>query len=149
MTRALLVAAVGLFSTLGFQTPAARAQVSTLEVLQRTAMLVGLEEGKGNQVLLVLIDHVAQGGTTTQTYTLSGGNTYRVYAVGDDNRIADIDLAVYSNGNLVRRDDKEANVAAVSFFVGVTQKFAFKVTPYKLRPGARDGFYGLVIVREK
>jgi hypothetical protein len=130
------------------QPPRAEAQVSTLNVLKRTTAAVALEEAAQHQVLFIQIDNVARNSVKSQTYTLTGGSRYRVYAIGDDDRITDIDLAVYDgNNNLITKDDDEANVAIVGFSLRNTTKVTFKVTPAEMKRGVQDGFYGLVVVR--
>jgi hypothetical protein len=127
---------------------AGRAQVTTLPVLKRTLTVVANEEAKSSQVLFVQVDHVERGFSKTQTYTLTAGSTYRVWAIGDDDRILDIDLEVLDkDGDRVVKDDDDRNEALVQFRVSKTQHFTLKVVPYKMKEGVKDGFYSLVVVR--
>src|SRR5262249_35509632 len=141
---ALASGAAGLLLAAG----AAHAQISTLSVLKRGLACAAMEEGQSNQILLFQIDSLRRGFTKSQTYTLPGGADYRVYAIGDDDRIEDIDLEVFdAGGRLVAKDIDDSNVAIVNFRVTRTQKYEFKVNPYKMKDGAPDGFYSLVVVR--
>jgi hypothetical protein len=143
-----VLAALGALLAAGVVTGAAAAGVSTQDVLKRTLAIVALEESRDNQVLFIQVDVISRDVIKSQTYTLPGGSRYRVYAIGDGGRIADLDLEVRDSDNdLVKKDDDDSNVAIVEFRVARTEKFTFKVDAAKMKPGAKDGFYGLVVVR--
>jgi len=126
----------------------ASAQVSALEVMKAAAVCVALEEARGNQVLLVQIDVATKGFTRSQTLTLQAGSKYRIYAIGDGNRIVDIDLSVDdADGNEVGKDNDFTNVAIVEVRVAKTQQYTLKAHPYKLKDGIKDGFFAFIIVR--
>lgn len=126
----------------------ASAQVSTLPVLKRAVAAVDKEEDRGNQVLLLQVDSVQKGSTKSQTITLAAGSKYRVYAIGDDNRIVDIDLSIDdADGKEVGKDDDDKNVAIVEVRVAKTQRYTLKTTPFKLKENIKDGFFALIVVR--
>jgi len=82
--------------------------------MKAAAVCVAKEEAQGNQVLFVQIDVVRKGFTSSQTLTLGAGSKYRIYAIGDGNRIVDIDLSVDdADGNEVGKDNDFTNVAIV------------------------------------
>ena len=150
--RSLLVS-LSLFWAFGAVLPMvlageARAQVSMLDVSKRTFSAVAHEEEKGNQVLFMQINSVAKETVNFQTYHLDGGSTYKVYAIGDDNRILDIDLEVLDEeGKRLGMDDDDQNVAIVRFNNPRSQKVTFRAWPSKLAKGVNDGFFGLVVLR--
>ncbi len=126
----------------------AQAQVSTMNVLKRTAAAVALEEQRDEQVLFIQVDHVSRNNQRKQTYPLDGNARYRIYAIGDDDRITDIDLSVLNDRNLlVKRDNDAENIAIVDFAVQQAGNYTFQVNPYRMRSGARDGFFSLILVR--
>lgn len=132
----------------GTMPQAASAQVSALEVMKIAALFAGLEEAQGNQVLLVHISVATKGFTTSQTLTLQAGSKYRIYALGDGNRIVDIDLSVDdADGKEVGKDNDDKNVAIVEVRVVKTQQYTLKAYPYKLKNGIKDGFFAFLIVR--
>ena len=117
----------------------------TVELVQK---VVSVEEDQDNQSLFVQVDNATRGGAKTQTYALNTGETYRIYAVGDQQRIRDIDLAVYSpSGSYIIEDSDSSNIALVQFAARSTGYYTLKITPYSMTSGIRDGFYGLVVVR--
>ena len=126
----------------------ASAQVSALEVMKAAAVCVAKEEAQGNQVLLVQIDVATKGFTRSQTLTLQAGSKYRIYAIGDGNRIVDIDLSVDdADGNEVGKDNDFTNVAIVEVRVAKTQQYTLKAHPFRLKDGIKDGFFAFIIVR--
>jgi hypothetical protein len=138
---------VAVFSVLMLGSPA-QAQVTTLPILKRTLAVVAKEEAIGNQIIFVTIDNVEKGANKSHNITLPANAKYRIYAVGDDERILDIDLVVLdSNGREVGRDDDDQNVAIVEVRVRRTQQYTLKVIPDKLKAGVQDGFFSLVVVR--
>jgi hypothetical protein len=126
----------------------ARAQVSMLEASKRTFSVIGHEEDKGNQVLFMQINSVAKETANNQSYQLQAGSVYKIYAVGDDNRILDIDLEVLDeDGKRLGMDNDDQNVAIVRFENPKSQKITLRAWPGKLANGVNDGFFGLVVVR--
>ncbi|MBO0933828.1 hypothetical protein [Fibrella aquatilis] len=128
---------------------AASAQVSTKRVRELIDLVTDkVEEGETDQVLLITIDYVRREGSSTQTYYLSAGDRYRAVAVGDNNRIKDIDLYVLTEGGTeLTKDSDEKNIAACSFRANSSGPYRFKVKPYKMAEDIKDGFFGLVISR--
>ncbi|MBX9626916.1 MAG: hypothetical protein K2X82_24155 [Gemmataceae bacterium] len=148
LTDLFRLAAVAVAATGVVAAPASADPVTTLPVLKRALTIVAKEEGDDNQVLFMMVDAVKKGQTKSQTMTLDAGATYHVYAVGDDNRIKDIDLKVDdADGKEVGRDEDDTNLAIVELRVRKTQQFKFKVEPFRMRAGVGDGFFALIIVR--
>jgi len=143
------VAGAGLIIILmGTMPQVASAQISALEVMKAAAVCVAKEEAQGNQVLFVQIDVVSKGFTRSQTLTLRAGSKYRIYAIGDGNRIVDIDLSVDdADGNEVGKDNDFTNVAIVEVRVAKTQQYTLKAHPFRLKDGIKDGFFAFIIVR--
>ena len=116
--------------------------------MKAAAVCVALEEARGNQVLLVQIDVATKGFTRSQTLTLQAGSKYRIYAIGDGNRIVDIDLSVDdADGKEVGKDNDFTNVAIVEVRVAKTQQYTLKAHPFRLKDGIKDGFFAFIIVR--
>lgn len=127
----------------------ASAQISINDVLTRTTRAIQREEQMENQILFVQIDNVAKDRTSTQTYTLPADATFRVYAIGDDDRIADIDLEVLdASGTVIGKDEDDQNVAIVALRSGTAaRRVSIKVNPYAMKGGVNDGFFSILIVR--
>jgi hypothetical protein len=129
---------------------AAQAQVSVMPVVERCSTVIAELEKQDAQILLFQIDHVSKGGTSSQTYTLRGGNDYFIIAIGDEERIADVDLCVYdSDGDKVKCDADDKNIAIVDFTSKIEQKYKFVVSAYKMNEDYTDGFFGLIVARMK
>lgn len=126
-----------------------QAQVSTQRVRELVNIVANkVEEDNTDQVLIIVIDYVTRDGSATQTYYLSADNRYRVVAIGDNSRIKDLDLYVLNEyGSEVGRDSDERNVATFSFRPSSSGSYKFKVKPYKMTEGVKDGFFGLVVSR--
>lgn len=140
---------VGMFATLCVA-PWCHAQVSTVDVLKRTLAAVGKIEQNGGQVLFIQIDNVHKDYTKSQTYELGSGATYTIAAIGDDDRIDDIDLKVLdANGLTVAEDQDAQNIAVVALAPRRSQRFSLKVNPYAMKRGANDGFYALIVARNR
>lgn len=121
--------------------------VSTQTVLLRVAEAIKTIEDLNKQVLFVQVDNISKGVTSSQTYQLSGGEEYVIAAIGDEDRITDIDLEVYdSNGYLVGKDTKTSNVAVVIVQASSTQTYKFKIKGYAM--SQNDGFYGIIVSRK-
>lgn len=130
----------------GFGATEANAQVSTQNVLKRLSAVVEKLEGLGAQVLFIQVDAIKQEQLSTQTYALQGGSTYAVVAVGDEDRIQDIDLAVADEaGDLAGKDTDDSNLAVVKFKSSETQTYKFGVKGYKMNK--KDGFFAIVVAR--
>ncbi len=130
----------------GFGTSAANAQVSTQNVLKRVSAVVEKLEGQGAQILFIQVDAIKQEQLSTQTYALQGGSTYAVVAVGDEDRIQDIDLAVVDEeGDLAGKDTDDSNLAVVKFKSTASQTYKFGVKGYKM--SKKDGFFAIVVAR--
>ena len=124
------------------------ALVSTVQVLKRVVIINAKIESEGYQVIFIQIDNIRKGIIDSQTYPLKSGNKYGIIVVGDEDRIQDIDLKVYDqNGNLVGKDNDSENIAMVKVSPHKSQKYKISVSAYKM--DHTDGFYGVIIYREK
>ncbi|MCC6280376.1 MAG: hypothetical protein IT262_07245 [Saprospiraceae bacterium] len=138
------------FSTLS------NAQVSVKEILRKAILLVAAIEEQGHQILLVQLDNVKAGGSSSQTYPLSSGSTYMIVAMGDE-RIKDIDLCVYdAAGVKIKCDADEKNVAIVSLVSSESDRYKFTVKPFAMesvqegfKDSFKDGFFALIVARMK
>jgi hypothetical protein len=123
-----------------------RAQVSAANVLKRAAAIVEKLESQKAQVLFLQVDNIEKDKISTQTYTLEAGSTYAVVAIGDEERIQDIDLVVVDeDGEIDGKDTDDANVAIVKVKSKKTQAYKIGVKGYKM--AKNDGFYAIVICR--
>ena len=141
VTLALLT---GLF--MAFQCAVATAQVSCVEVLKNTLRVIDVAENEGWQILRMNMGTVDKGSVSTYTTTLSGGSTYTIVAVGDGDRVQDIDLVVLDEDeDLVEKDDDSKNIAVVTFTPRRTQEYICAVKGYTM--SHRDAFYCIVVIR--
>lgn len=103
-------------------------------------------EEKGAQVLTIQIDNIKKDQISLKNYTLEAGEEYAIIAIGDQERIQDIDLAVLDKGNnLVGKDSDDSNVAIVKVTPSRTQSYSIGVKGYKM--SRIDGFYAIIICR--
>ncbi|HEY0458738.1 MAG TPA: hypothetical protein VGC97_06255 [Pyrinomonadaceae bacterium] len=122
------------------------AQVSAANVLKRASAIVDKLESQKAQVLFLQVDNIEKEKISTQTYTLEAGSTYAVVAIGDEERIQDIDLVVVDDeGEVAGKDTDEANVAIVKVKSKKTQAYKIGVKGYKM--AKNDGFFAIVICR--
>lgn len=129
--------------------------VSTVNVLRNALDAVALGEQQGRQVLFIQIDHIAKGEVKSIPYPLRLGSEYLVVAVGDHNRILDIDLGVQVvGGPVIGADQSESNVAMVTIprvspvVAGRDViRFDFSVQAYTVARNHNDGFYALIVYR--
>jgi hypothetical protein len=127
---------------------AANAQVSTVKILENIALAVATIEENGGQIVNIQVDYVLKGSNSSNMYYLDKGSTYQIVAIGDSERIGDIDLTVSDdNGNEVGKDHDDKNVAVVKVEPQWGANFTFTVTPYKMADDVNDGFYGIIVVR--
>jgi hypothetical protein len=76
------------------------------------------------------------------------GETYAVKAIGDEERIQDIDLEVIEiNGKRMGKDDDSSNTAIVNFKAPRNGLYKIKVSANEM--SNLDGFYGIVVARTK
>ncbi|MEK7728996.1 MAG: hypothetical protein AAB354_11325 [candidate division KSB1 bacterium] len=126
---------------------AAHAQVTTANVLTRVVAAVATIEKAKSQILFIQIDNLKNGSTDSQTYSLSAGSAYSVIAIGDEQRIQDLDLEVYDENNSKVGEDSDAqNVAKVTVRPRWSGTFTFAVSAYRM--SHQDGFYGIIVYRE-
>lgn len=126
--------------------PIAFGVVSTAAILKRLVVVIDKLEEAGQQVLFAQIDNITKGHKDTQTYTLQQGASYKIIVIGDQDRVADIDLQVLDeNGSVVGKDDDSSNVAVVDVSPIRTASFKFQVWAASMN--ANDAFYSIVVSR--
>lgn len=139
----MVIIGAGLFFS---QASDATAQVSAVNVLKRAAAAIEKVEADGAQVLFVQIDNLKKGQTSTQTYTLAPGHKYAAIAIGDDERIQDLDLIVLDDDDdEAGRDSDDKNVAVVQLKPRASTTYKFAVKGYKMNRD--DGFFALILCR--
>ncbi len=122
--------------------------VPTAKLLERVIQVVEIMESSNNQVLMMKMDHLTRTQYATIAYEFTAGNTYNIVALGDENRISDIDLIVMnSNGTVLSKDTDLTNVAVASITPTTSGTYYFKVSPYSFKGSVNDGFFGLIISR--
>jgi len=120
--------------------------ISTTAIFKQIITVVGTMEDNDAQVLFAQLDNIEKGMVSTQSYYLEGGSTYMVVAIGDGERLTDIDLQVLdSDEDLVGEDKDDSNVAVVSVSPSYGEKFYFRVSAYAM--DSNDAFYGIVVCR--
>lgn len=86
--------------------------VSTAEIFKRIVITVGKLESMESQILFAQLDNIKRNSVNTQTYTLQSGSSYTIVAIGDEERVQDIDLKVLDeNNNVFGKDDDSENIA--------------------------------------
>jgi hypothetical protein len=82
------------------------------------------------------IDELAQGESKVYPVTLYYGNTYKIFAAGNEDA-ADVDIGVYygTEGKFLIKDDDDSNVAVVTVTPGYTDQFYIKVVMAKTKSG--------------
>ena len=129
-----------------FFTSRVSAQVSTANVLGRVLAAVVAIESNDQQVLFIQVNNLDRGMRTSQSYRLDDNSSYTILAIGDEERIQDIDLVVYDGkGKEVGRDKDAQNIAMVTLTPRREGTFKFTVEGYRMN--ARDGFYGIILYR--
>jgi hypothetical protein len=129
-----------------FGTIEAKAQISVKNVMDRASTAIDKLEESGAQVLYMQVDVLKRDDIGLSSYTLEAGNEYAIVAIGDADRIKDIDMAVLdSSNNPVGKDNDETNVAIVKVTPKRTQTFKFGVKGHEMT--RNDGFYALIICR--
>ncbi|MDO4571552.1 MAG: hypothetical protein Q4D38_14300 [Planctomycetia bacterium] len=132
-------------SALWTATPVA-AQVSCANVLANSIAVVSVLEDQGGQILNMNVATVDRGGTSSYTCTLQSGSTYVICAVGDDDRVQDLDLYVFDeNGGKVAQDDDTTNIAVVNVTPRWTGTFRCEVRGYSM--SRSDAFYCVIVAR--
>lgn len=74
-------------------------------------------------------DSMDSGDSKTYNITLRSGRSYKVVGVCD-NDCSDLDLAIYYNGNLIKKDQQTDSVPIVEVTPIWTGQFELKVTMY-------------------
>ena len=120
--------------------------VSTAEIFKRIVITVGKLESMGCQILFAQLDNIKRNYVDTQTYALQSGSSYSIVAIGDEERVQDIDLKVLDeNNNVVGKDDDSENIAMVQVSPRRSGKFKIIVSGYEMNRS--DAFYGIIIAR--
>ncbi|MBQ4143808.1 MAG: hypothetical protein IJD43_10065 [Thermoguttaceae bacterium] len=123
-----------------------QAQVSSVPILKNSVVVAMALEEKGAQLLHMNISDLEKGGASTYTARLASGSSYVVVAVGDDERVQDLDLQVYDeNDNLVEEDNDSKNIAVAQVAPKWTGEFKCKVSGYRMSHD--DAFYAILIFR--
>lgn len=143
MKKMLFTFAATCTMTVAFASP-----VPTANLLSRVIQVVQIMEQNNSQVLMMKMDNLTRGQSATIAYELSAGQTYHIVAVGDADRISDIDLsAMNDNGVILASDRKAENIAVVTLTPTTSGVFYFKVSPYAFVGSKQDGFFGLLVTR--
>lgn len=126
---------------------AAQAQVISMgPVLKRTLEVINIMEKHNIQPISVSVDYIQQSKYRDITMTLDGMIEYHIVAVGDDTRVADLDLIIYDeNNNLIQKDQSNENLALVSFTPKWTGKFTIRSSAYLMKSGYTDGLFGMIV----
>lgn len=133
----------GLF--VAFNSAVANAQVSCINVLRRTVEQIDNAEEKGWQVLHMNMSTIDRGSTSSYATELKAGVRYAVIAVGDGDRVQDLDLYVLDeDGDQVGKDDDSSNLAIVYVRPRYTGKFRCVVKGYSM--SRADAFFSIIIV---
>ena len=120
--------------------------VSTKEIFKRIIFTADKLENMGSQILFSQLDNIDRDSVDTQTYPLKSGNSYIIIALGDDERVQDIDLEVLDeNNNVVGRDADGENIAIVEVRPKWSGIFKIRVSGYEM--SSSDAFYGIIIAR--
>ncbi len=143
-----LVLAASLAAVAGVAT--ARAQVKVGTIFERWLKQMATAQNYGDQVVFGKMDYCKRGTPDRTTNTLIGGTDYIIIAMGDGDRVTDLDLELHNEaGQRVAADTDETNTAIVRFRPRQTGSYKFTVTPAAMRADFQDAFYGLVIVRDE
>lgn len=123
-----------------------KAQISVSNVMKRATAVIDKLEESGAQVLFMQIDNVKKDAIALQSYTLTAGSEYAIIAIGDADRIQDIDLAVLDgNSDLAGKDNDDTNLAIVKVTPKKTQTYKMGVKGAGMTKN--DGFYAIIICR--
>jgi len=129
------------------------AVVSTRPIIKRLfAMVSKLEEEEEAQVLSVQVDTMVKGQPSAHTHALSAGSTYKIIAVGDQERVNVIQLRILDEDdnevakNEENPNDEANNVAFVDFEPDQSGKYKLQVVGKSMR--TKDAFYGIIVSRK-
>lgn len=123
-----------------------KAQISVSNVMDRAKTVVDKLEDEGYQVLYMKIDNIKKDAIALDSYPLTAGNKYAIIAIGDADRIQDIDLAVLDgNSELAGKDNDDSNLAIVKVNPSKSQTYKIGVKGYQM--SKNDGFYAIIICR--
>jgi len=120
--------------------------VSVDGIMGRLLETIEFTENNDWQVIFLQVDNLVQKQVSRQTYTLEADSGYVLVALGDGNRITDIDLQVYDDsGKLLGEDKDDSNVALVEMETKQQTKVTLSVSAWSME--ANDGFFALLIAR--
>jgi hypothetical protein len=144
--RKTLLAIVFVAALTGVGAVSVNAQVSMQNVMKRASAVVEKLESQKAQILFMQIDTLEKGDISTQSYNLEAGQEYAIVAIGDEERIQDIDLVVVDdNAKVIGKDDDEENIALVKVKPKKSGTFNLGVKGFKM--ARNDGFYAVIICR--
>ena len=139
-----------LLSALAFGAAAdhASAIVSPKGIFLKTSALIEKVEEDGSQVIFGKIDHIEKDASNTLSLNLRKGNKYMVFALGDDERVTDVDLTVKDESDyIIGTDEDEKNLALVKISPKWDGKFFLTVTAAQMAEEVNDAFFSVLIVR--
>jgi len=120
--------------------------VSVDGIMGRLMETIAFTENNDWQIVFLQVDNLVQNQVTRQTYTLQADSGYVLVALGDGNRITDIDLQVYDDsGKLLGEDKDDSNAAIVEVETKQQTKVTLSVSAWSME--ANDGFFALLIAR--
>jgi len=120
--------------------------VSVDGIMGRLMETIAFTENNDWQIVFLQVDNLVQNQVSRQTYTLQADSGYVLVALGDGNRITDIDLQVYDDsGKLLGEDKDDSNAAIVEVETKQQTKVTLSVSAWSME--ANDGFFALLIAR--
>ncbi|HRW93588.1 MAG TPA: hypothetical protein P5560_11615 [Thermotogota bacterium] len=120
--------------------------VSVDGIMGRLMETIAFTENNDWQIVFLQVDNLVQNQVSRQTYTLEADSGYVLVALGDGNRITDIDLQVYDDsGKLLGEDKDDSNAAIVEVETKQQTKVTLSVSAWSME--ANDGFFALLIAR--
>ena len=120
--------------------------VSVDGIMGRLMETIAFTENNDWQIVFLQVDNLVQNQVTRQTYTLQADSGYVLVALGDGNRITDIDLQVYDDsGKLLGEEKDDSNAAIVEVETKQQTKVTLSVSAWSME--AHDGFFALLIAR--
>jgi len=124
------------------------AQISCLNLLTTLQDSATNIEESGGQILFMQIDNIELKEEKSIVYKLKAGAKYGIIAVGDNERITNIDLSIADDkAYKVGEDKKTANFARIKVQPKYDGLFVIHVIASNTIEKSKDGFFGLLIVR--
>lgn len=124
------------------------AQISVQDLLSSINDSAKRIEEDGGQILLINIDNIDFKQEKTTYYTLKAESKYGIMAIGDNERISNIDLSVSDDKAYpVGVDNSVLNTAIVKVQPKHEGIFVIHVKASAMVGKIKDGFFGLIIFR--